>query len=153
MANNITVSVQVNATVEKVWQLFMDPDTLQHWLTGFVSIAHLKGTIGQPGSKSRLEFLENGKKIEIIETVLSVRPLQQYTFLMQHTAFSAEVEVRFNPVGPMTEIVQSVTLAPIGFFMKLLSPFIQTAMKKRMNSEMLRLKAYIEQSLQLQQLQ
>lgn len=80
MANSVKVTVTVNAPVEKVWDIFMNPDHLKHWLPGFVSIQHLDGTIGKEGSTSKLKFIERGKELEVIEKVLFVNPMQQYSF-------------------------------------------------------------------------
>ena len=35
------VTITINKPVEKVWELFMNPDNLKHWLTGFVSSEHI----------------------------------------------------------------------------------------------------------------
>ena len=52
MSNMIKVTITINQPAEKVWELFMNPDNLQHWLTGFVSAEHLSGNIGETGSVS-----------------------------------------------------------------------------------------------------
>lgn len=146
MANSIKVTVTVNAPVEKVWDIFMNPDYLKHWLTGFVSIEHLDGTIGEKGSTSKMKFIERGKELEVIEKVLFINPLQQYSFEIQHGALSTLTDVRFISIGQVTEIIQAVQFTPKGLFMKLFMPLMKGEMKKRMANDLKNLKIFIEQN-------
>jgi uncharacterized membrane protein len=144
MATSIKVTVTVNAPVEKVWNDFMNPDNLKHWLTGFVSIEHMSGVIGNPGSTSKMKFIERGKEMQIIEKVLQVKPMQQYSFNMQHESVDNLVDVRFVSIGQLTEIIQAVQFSPKGILMKLIMPLMKGAMKKRMTDDLKKLKEFIE---------
>ena len=144
MANSVKVTVTVNSPVEKVWDIFMNPDHLKHWLPGFVSIEHLDGSIGQKGSSSKIKFIERGKELEVIEKVLFVNPMQQYSFDMQHETFNTLTDVRFISIGQVTEILQAVQFSPKGIFMKLMMPLMKGEMKKRMSSDLKSLKEFIE---------
>lgn len=46
-------------------------DKLSSWQPGLKSFKHLSGDLGRPGARTRLVYDENGRKIEMIETVLS----------------------------------------------------------------------------------
>ena len=140
----IKVTVTINRPAEKAWELFMNPDNLQHWLTGFVSAEHLSGNIGETGSVSKLKFMERGKIMEVTETVLIAKPNQQYAFIMKHETFETETDVRFISFGQRTEMIQTVQFSPKDFFMKLFMPIIKGAMKKRMANELLSFKNFVE---------
>ena len=144
MANSIKVTVTVNEPVEKIWDIFMNPNYLKHWLTGFVSIEHLSGSIGKEGSTSKMKFIERGKEMELTEKVLHVTPMQQYSFLMEHETLSTLTDVRFISIGPLTEIIQAVQFTPKGFLMKLMMPLMKGEMKKRMTNDLKNLKEFIE---------
>ena len=144
MANSIKVTVTVNAPVDKVWDVFMNSDHLKHWLTGFVSSEHLTGSIGEAGSTSKLTLLERGKELEVVEKVLHVVPQQQYSFNMQHKSLNSLIDVRFISVGQLTEIIQAVQYSPKGIFMKLMMPLMKGQMKKRMATDLQKLKVFIE---------
>ncbi|HYF31713.1 MAG TPA: SRPBCC family protein [Chitinophagaceae bacterium] len=144
MANITRVTITINASSQKVRGHLMNPDDLKHWLTGFVSVKPLTGTIGEAGSTSQLKFMEGGKEIEVIETVLLSNPNQQYSFRMESASFSSENDIRLISLGDRTELIQTVQFQPKGFFMKLFIPFIKGAMKKRMHNELLKLKDLIE---------
>ena len=138
------VTITINQPAEKVWELFMNPDNLQYWLTGYVSAEHLSGNIGEPGSMSKLKFMERGKVMEVTETVLIVKPNQQYAIMMNHKTFEIETDIRFISFGQRTEMIQTLQFSPKGFFMKLLMPIAKGAMKKRLANELLRFKQFAE---------
>lgn len=144
MASIIKVTTTINSTSQKVWENLMNPNNLKHWLTGLLSVKHLTGTIGEAGSTSQLKFMERGKEIEVKETVLFSNPNQQYTFRMEAATFSTENDIRLVSFGNRTELIQTVQFSPNGFFMKLLTPFIKGEIKKRMLTELLKLKNFIE---------
>ncbi|HVG41898.1 MAG TPA: SRPBCC family protein [Chitinophagaceae bacterium] len=146
MASIIKVTTTINATPQKVWEQFMNPDNLKHWLTGFLSAKHLSGTIGEAGSISQLKFMERGKEMEVTETVLFSNPNRQYTFRMESASFSTQNDIRLISFGNRTEIIQTAQFQPNGFFMKLIIPFIKGEMKKRMLNELLKLKNFIEKN-------
>lgn len=144
MANSIKITVTINAPVEKVWGIFMNQDYLKHWLPGFVSIEHLDGQIGKKGSTSKMKFIERGKELEIIEKVLLVNPMQQYSFVLQHEGLNTLTDMRFISIGEVTEIIQAVQFSPKGIFMKLIMPLMKGVMKKRMTNDLKKLKEFIE---------
>ncbi|MGZ8538828.1 MAG: SRPBCC family protein [Flavisolibacter sp.] len=140
----IKVTITINQPVEKVWQLFMNGDNLQYWLTGFVSAEPVSGNVGEPGSVSKLKFMERGKEMEVTETVLIAKPNQQYACIMKHESFETETDVRFISFGQRTEMIQTVQFSPKGFFMKLLMPFLKGVMKKRTANELFSFKNFAE---------
>ena len=144
MASIIKVTITINKPVEKVWELFMNPDNLKHWLTGFISAEHISGNVGQAGSMSNLKFKERGKLMEVTETVLVSIPNQQYSFEMEHKSFEAKTEIRLVSLGNRTEFIQMVEFFPKGFMMKIMMPMIKGVMKKQMANELLSLKNFIE---------
>lgn len=144
MTNATKATVTVNAPGEKVWDIFMNPDYLKHWLPGFVSIEHLDGAVGKKGSTSKMKFIERGKELEVIEKVLFVDPMQQYSFEMQHETWNALTDVRFISIGQVTEIIQAVQFTPKGLFMKLMMSLMKGAMKKKMTNDLEKLKEFIE---------
>src|SRR3712207_835900 len=116
------VSVTINKPVERVWEIFMNPDNLKHWLTGFVSHEHVSGSENQPGSVTKMKFNERGKLMEVMETVLVHKLQEQYSFVISHDSFETKTDVQFKRVGDQTEMVQNADFKPKGFFMKLITP-------------------------------
>ena len=144
MASITKVTVTINKPVEKVWELFMNPDNLKNWLTGFVSVEPISGNAGEAGSVSKLKFMERGKLVEVKETVMAATPNKQYSFEMEHKDFHGKTDVRLVSLGNRTEFIQTVEFFPKGFMMKLMMPIVKGAMKKQMENELINLKNFIE---------
>jgi hypothetical protein len=61
--------VEINLPIQRVIELFDNPDNLAKWQPGFISMEHLSGTPGQPGAKSKLKYKMGKREIEMIETI------------------------------------------------------------------------------------
>ena len=144
MANISKVTITIDKPVEKVWEKLMDPESLKHWLTGFVSMEHVSGEYGKPGSVSKLKFFERGKELDVTETVIDIKPNQQYTFNMTSIPFDVDTDIQLNSIGSSTEMTQTVQFFPKNFSMKLMMSVFKGAMKKRMEDELIRFKKYVE---------
>ncbi|RYZ59598.1 MAG: SRPBCC family protein [Proteobacteria bacterium] len=61
--------VIIDLHIDRVVELFDNPDNLKHWQPGLLSFERISGNPGQPGAKSRLKFKMGNRDIEMIETV------------------------------------------------------------------------------------
>jgi carbon monoxide dehydrogenase subunit G len=66
---NYTSEIEISKPIEKVIELFDNPENMGKWMEGLQSFEHLSGTRGQPGAKSRLKFKMGKREIEMIETI------------------------------------------------------------------------------------
>ena len=146
MSDATTTTILIQAPVQRVWDIFMDPGYLQFWLTNFVSIEPLEGLPGEPGSTSRLIVNERGREIVVIEKVVDMVPQEFYAFTMTNPDFEAINELRFTTEASGTLITQTSQFLPKGFFMKMMMPMLKGEMKKRMSNELQKLKQVIENS-------
>ncbi len=64
-----TIDIEINKPIDRVIELFDNPDNLSKWMEGLKSFEHISGTPGHPGAKSKLEFEMGKRKIDMIETV------------------------------------------------------------------------------------
>lgn len=62
-------SIEIDLPREKVVELFDNSDNMKHWQDGFVSFEHLSGEAGKVGAKSRILYNNNGREMELIETI------------------------------------------------------------------------------------
>ena len=64
-----TTEIEINKPIQKVVELFDNPDNTDKWMEGLVSFEPISGTPGQPGAKSRLKFKMGKREMEMIETI------------------------------------------------------------------------------------
>ncbi len=62
-------SAIVNLPIDKVVELYINPDNLKHWQDGFISFEHISGDPGAVGSKSKLLYTIGKRQMELIETI------------------------------------------------------------------------------------
>jgi carbon monoxide dehydrogenase subunit G len=71
-----TCEIEINQPINKVIELFDNPDNLKQWMDGLQSFEHISGEPGAPGAKSRLKFKMGKREMEMIETI-TVRNLPE----------------------------------------------------------------------------
>lgn len=64
-----TRAVEINQPINRVIELFDNPDNLPKWQAGLQRFERLSGTPGQPGAKSRLHYKMGKRDVEMIETI------------------------------------------------------------------------------------
>lgn len=73
---NYTCEIKIDRPVDRVIELFDNPENMSKWMPGLQSFEHLSGEPGQPGAKSKLRFKMGSRDIEMTETI-TVRNLPQ----------------------------------------------------------------------------
>jgi uncharacterized protein YndB with AHSA1/START domain len=139
-----TAQIKIKQPAEKVWQLMRDEKQLPLWLTNFKSIEHLSGEKGEAGSTSRMVFLEGGRTMEITEHILKVVENKEVHFTLSHPTMISDVRTRLVQKDGGTMLIQATETKPQGFFMKLFFLFMKGTMKKRMQTDLERLKLLAE---------
>jgi len=71
--------IVINKPVEKVVELFDNPDNLKKWMEGLQSFEPLSGEPGQPGARSRLKFKMGNREIEMIETIITRKLPEEFS--------------------------------------------------------------------------
>jgi hypothetical protein len=64
-----TCEVIIDLPCERTIELFDDVNNLKKWMIGLESFEHLSGEPGHPGAQSHLLFNEDGRKLEMTETI------------------------------------------------------------------------------------
>ncbi|MEJ1223851.1 SRPBCC family protein [Sediminicola sp. 1XM1-17] len=68
------VSIDIDKPIDRVIELFDNPENLKEWMEGLQHFEHLSGTPGQVGARSKLIYKMGKKDVEMIETI-TVRKL------------------------------------------------------------------------------
>ncbi len=76
-------SVEINAPIDKVIDLFDNPDNLKEWQDGFQSFEHISGVPGEPGAKSKLAYQMGKGSLEMTETIKTRNLPYEFTGLYE----------------------------------------------------------------------
>lgn len=69
MALKYKNEVIIDASRDKVIEMFMDPNNIDKWQSGFISMEIISGESGEVGSKTKLLYKMGKREIEMIETI------------------------------------------------------------------------------------
>lgn len=139
-----TCSIVIDLPRQRVVELFDDADSLQKWQPTLENVEYLSGEPGQPQSKSRLTFNENGRKMEMIETVL-VRDLpNELTMSFITNGVDNHNINRFTEEGPGKTRWTQETEFKFSGFMRVMAFFMGGAFEKETRKTMEQFKTFAE---------
>ena len=141
-----TCSVEINAPIAKVVELFDSVENLKKWQTGLVSYDHLSGKQGEPGAKSKI-VIETGKhRIELIETILVRNLPHEVTGLYEHEHMVNTMSNRFTPIGEnATRYDAEIDYTKfIGFIPKMMALLMPGMFRKQVQKTLDRFKVFVE---------
>jgi uncharacterized membrane protein len=138
--------IEVDSPVERVAELWADPENLQYWQEGFLSIEHLSGEKGQAGAKSKMRYLMRNKEMDLFETILNNGLPREFKGQYDHEMMSNTMLTRF------TETESGGTLywsefhytEMKGFTMKLMARLFPSMFKKQVMKWMVNFKNHVE---------
>jgi uncharacterized membrane protein len=126
-------NVEIEKPIEKVIQLFINPDNLKEWQDGFVSMEHISGTPWQAGAKSKLVYNSGKRVIELVETIQANNLPNELTALYEHKHMVNTMRYKFTSLGEnktrMEYIVEYSKL--IGLMPKLMAALMPGMFKRQ----------------------
>jgi uncharacterized protein YndB with AHSA1/START domain len=94
------VETTIDLPRERVIELFDNPKHLPEWMPGLESCQQVKGKPGRPGAQSKLIFDMNGRKVEMVETIVSRHAPDLISGTYEASNVWNRVSNRFYDVGP-----------------------------------------------------
>lgn len=139
-----TSSVDINAPLNRVIELFNNPDNLPAWMPELIHSELISGTLGQTGAVGKLTMQDGSKKYEVIETVTmkNLPSIFARTYKMKNILLTIKdsfVSTSGNPTRYISENEVELT-GP----MKLIGPLVQNKFKTQTNNQLQSFKRFVE---------
>ena len=125
--NEIIIDLPVNRVIE----LFDNPENLKYWQQGLKSFHHLSGEPGHPGARSLLKYEIDGKEIEMIETIIVRNLPKEFTGSYEAADFFNIVKNHFLPHDQNKTIFRAENEFRFRGMMRVLSLFIPGAFRRQ----------------------
>jgi hypothetical protein len=93
------IEIIVDISLDKLIELFENPDNLKKWQPNVISFEHLSGTIGQKGAVSRIHYNMLVKKIVMKETILKRNLPEEFVLLYESDGVSNTVTNNFKQLA------------------------------------------------------
>ena len=132
--------VEINQPINKVIELFDNPDNLKEWQDGFISIEHKSGRQGEVGAKSRLlyEFGKKGKQMELIETITVKNLPHEFSGTYVHKHMTNNMVNRFKELSHnKTRWDAEIEYTQLNGFMIKMMAFLMPGMFKKQTQKWL----------------
>jgi len=135
--------VMIDLPRDQVVEIFDDPDSLPKWQEGFVSMEHQSGEYGKAGMVSLLKYDNNGRKIELTETIESRNLPEAFIAIYETEGVWNRHENYFFDEGDTTRYVTDTEFKCTGF-MRLFTLFMPGMFKKETLKQMNAFKTFAE---------
>jgi hypothetical protein len=137
--------IEINLPIKKTVELWNNKDYFKEWQDDFCSIELISGTHNYKGSKSRLLFVGK-RKIELVETILSIDLPNEKTALYEHVHMSNTQCSRFISIGKnKTKYISEVEYIKFnGILIKALAMVFPGKFKSQSQKWMNQFKAFAE---------
>lgn len=139
-----TSEVIIEAPRDKVWRAFFHPENAKKWLPDLIHYANTSGTPRQPGATAKLVVLQNGRMLEMTETVLDRRDPSEYSARYDGKGFSTTVTYRFDDLGNGTTSLQAESDVRFKGLLSLVGWLFVGLARKKGRADLLRFKERLE---------
>ena len=148
MTMKFQCTVLIDRPLDKVVELFSDPNNLGEWQDGFISFENLSGAPGATGSKSRFLYMMGKNEMELIETILNNDLPREFAGEYWHKHMTNTMRYWFEPVSEaQTRYSSEVEYTELrGFMIKLMAFLFPGMFRKQVQKWMNQFKAFVERT-------
>jgi uncharacterized membrane protein len=139
-----TTEIEINKPIERVVELFDNPDNLGKWMEGLLSFEPLIGTPGQPGAKSLLKFKMGKREIEMTETITTRNLPDEFSGTYEAEGVFNIVKNRFIKLSDTKTKYITENEFQFKGFMKLIAFIMPGAFKKQSGKYLKDFKKFVE---------
>ena len=141
------IEIEVNASRERIVELFLDPANLAKWQPGFISAEPISGVPGEVGAKMRQLHKQGNREQEVIETITVMNPPEEISGVYEGGGVRNLIENRFSePAEGKTRWVLTSDIQCSNVLMKLMTVLAPGMFKKQTRFFMDCFKAFAESS-------
>ena len=141
-----TITIVVNAPVEKTFSVFNDTTRMREWMQGMVSMENISGGANEVGSKWKTTFRDHERDIVMTETVTGFKANELFAFNLSNDVMNSDNEIRFAAVGNTTEIKAHTKYRGGNLFWRSMFVFFEGSMKQQQQEMYELLKAVVEKN-------
>lgn len=132
---NISYSINIKSTPERVFHWLSDPDRAKMWMTGVVEYEILNKTSDMVGTTFREIIEENGKRVEMQGKVTGFKINQELAFFLHSDFHEVDVNFYLEKAAGSTRLTQVSDIRFHGL-MKILVIFTGPFLKKKIYGQL-----------------
>jgi uncharacterized membrane protein len=143
-------TVTINLPISKVVELWENELHFKEWQDGFKSIEHISGQPNTKGAKSKIT-LNDKRKIELIETIISTNLPNEKVALYEHIHMSNTQTTKFISIDDtITQYISEIEYIKFnGIFITLIAKLFPNKFKAQSQKWMNQFKKFSEENHQI----
>jgi hypothetical protein len=94
------IEIIVDISLDKLIELFENPENLKKWQPNLIRFEHLSGALGQVGAKSRINYNMVIKEIVMNETILKRNLPDEFVLMYESDGVNNTVTNNFKEIAP-----------------------------------------------------
>lgn len=143
---NYSSAIEIDRPIDKVVELFDNPENMAKWMKGLQSFEPISGKPGQVGAKSLLKFKMGKREIEMIETITVSNLPEEFSGTYEAKGVFNIVKNKFVSLpGNRTKYISEQEFQFKGF-MKVIGFLMPGAFKKQSMKYLTDFKHFVEKS-------
>jgi hypothetical protein len=139
-------TVEVKSSLNHSFAVFENVNKMKDWMPGFKSIELTGGLPFMPGSTYKLVMDDNGKRIEMKETLTALRTNEIFSFTLENDVVYSEVVVHFSGDDKRTTITADTKISGKNMFWRSMLVFAKGSIADKQQKMYEAMKAVIERS-------
>ncbi len=132
------------AAPDEVFRHLTEPSLLTRWIGGLVSSKALTEGGLKVGARSLETVEENGRRVEMETTVVRLESNRLFESTIRAPHLEGVARYRLNPEGDRTRVTHTLEARYKGLLMRCMAPFIGSVVRKKLASDLGRLKSLVE---------
>ncbi len=135
-------TIRIDKPINRVAQLFEDPECLKHTQDGFIRIEHISGNKGEAGAKSKMVY----KKFDLFETIIYNKLPQEFSAFYEHKHMTNNMTSKFESLSEnQTRFTIDVEYTKFnGFMINLMVKLFPGLFKKQVDKWLVKFKTFVE---------
>lgn len=148
MIMKFTCTVEINASREKVVELFNSSENLKEWQDGFQRLTHVSGEAGMVGAKSTMYYKYGKREMELEETILVSDLPREFTGQYVHKHMTNTMQNLFEEIeeGKTRWTANLDYIKITGFMPKIIFKLFPRMARKQTQKWLDQFKAFVERS-------
>lgn len=140
----LTFEIVLDRSREDVWRAFDSPENLKKWQPSLVSFEPVSGTPGQVGAVSKLTYQEDGRTIELTETITSRREPEEFSGTYDSSSSSNTIRNTFSALDEQRTRWVIDTEFQFSGAMRFMGPIMKGPIQKRFQGDIDRFKELVD---------
>ena len=144
MSRSGTSQIEIQRPAQDVFSWLDDSEKAIQWLSGLEEIVPITEGGNRVGAQAKHVYVENGRRIEMVEETLAYEPNRHVTLRGVSESFTMTAEYTLTPKGDATVLALTSETQFKSRPMRLLSPLLAGFSNRRIMKDLQKLKSLVE---------